>query len=132
MTDIAVVALVQGGRVLLVHRHPGRENYPDCWDLPGGHVEEGEPPAVAAVRECREELGVELSNVIPVATYEMHSGLRKHVFVATQWLGTPDNCAPDEHDAMSWFTLEQAKALDMADPDCLPNVFAALDGSGRL
>ena len=43
-------ALLRDGRVLLVHRHPLRENYPDCWDLPGGHVESGETPTEAARR----------------------------------------------------------------------------------
>lgn len=34
MICIAVVALVQDGHVLLVHRRPDRENYPDCWAFP--------------------------------------------------------------------------------------------------
>ena len=49
------------GLVLLVHRHPLREWYPDCWDLVGGHVEKGESPGEAVIRECLEELGVHLS-----------------------------------------------------------------------
>ena len=32
------------GRVLMVHRHPDRRWYPDCWDLIGGHIEPGESP----------------------------------------------------------------------------------------
>ena len=34
---------VRDGLVLLVHRHPSRRWYPDCWDLVGGHV--GTDPA---------------------------------------------------------------------------------------
>jgi len=34
--------------------------YPDTWDVPGGHVEEGERPEECIVREMREEIGVEL------------------------------------------------------------------------
>lgn len=34
--------LVRGTEVLLGHRSPGRRWYPDVWDLPGGHVEDGE------------------------------------------------------------------------------------------
>ena len=58
---IAVAVLVRNGLVLLVHRHPLREWYPDCWDLVGGHVEKGESPGEAVIRECFEELGVHLS-----------------------------------------------------------------------
>ena len=42
------------GRVLLVE-----PTYKDYWDIPGGYVETGETPAQAAVREVREELGIE-------------------------------------------------------------------------
>ena len=57
---IAVAALVRDGLVLLVHRHPSRQWYPDCWDLVGGHVEAGESARDAVVRECFEELGVSI------------------------------------------------------------------------
>jgi 8-oxo-dGTP diphosphatase len=43
------------GRVLL-----GRRDRPPIWNLPGGGVEEGEAPWDAAVREVREEVGVEV------------------------------------------------------------------------
>ena len=34
--------------------------FPDCWDLIGGHVEEGETPEQALIREYGEELGLTL------------------------------------------------------------------------
>jgi 8-oxo-dGTP pyrophosphatase MutT (NUDIX family) len=42
-------------RILLVD-----PNYKPDWDLPGGMVEANEPPHLAAQREIREELGIEL------------------------------------------------------------------------
>ncbi len=45
----------------------GKKNvYPAYWDIPGGRVEDGELPRDAAIRECREEVGleVELENII--------------------------------------------------------------------
>ncbi|MGV9763186.1 NUDIX domain-containing protein [Micromonospora tulbaghiae] len=39
---IVTAVLRDGDRVLLCHRSAGRRHYPDVWDLPGGHVEEGE------------------------------------------------------------------------------------------
>ena len=48
------IVLDDQGRVLLVrHRNHGR------WLQPGGSIEPGEDPAAAALREIREETGVE-------------------------------------------------------------------------
>jgi 8-oxo-dGTP diphosphatase len=35
---------------------------PDFWDIPGGTLEDGEDPAEGAVRETKEETGIEISN----------------------------------------------------------------------
>jgi 8-oxo-dGTP pyrophosphatase MutT (NUDIX family) len=46
------------GRMLLV-----RQRYSPGWHFPGGGVGRGEPPADAAIRECREEVGLQSSGV---------------------------------------------------------------------
>ena len=54
----AGVLLVREGRVLLVRR--GAEPGMGRWDIPGGFLEENETPEDGAVREIREELGLDL------------------------------------------------------------------------
>lgn len=73
-----------------------------------------------------------MTRVVRVAEYEVIGGRHKDVFVATQWSGTPSNCAPDEHDDLSWFTMEQAKVLTVAETDCLPFAFTARGDGGRV
>jgi 8-oxo-dGTP diphosphatase len=46
----------QAGRVLLV-----KPNYRDYWSLPGGMLEDGEPPHVGCAREVAEEIGLTIT-----------------------------------------------------------------------
>jgi ADP-ribose pyrophosphatase YjhB (NUDIX family) len=59
----AIVAVIEGDRVLLTRRHDF-----EVWCLPGGHVDDGESLAGAAMREVREETGlaVELTHLVGV------------------------------------------------------------------
>jgi hypothetical protein len=58
-------ALVKiGDQYLLIKRTPikrGKPNsLPEYWDIPGGMVEEGETPSIAAVRETKEEVNLDV------------------------------------------------------------------------
>ncbi|WP_116947194.1 NUDIX domain-containing protein [Jiangella endophytica] len=113
---VAVAVLADGGRVLMCHRRADRSWYPDVWDFPGGHLEDGESAAEAARRECGEELGIEAGTA--------HRELARWVerdeditFVQLlTWDGTPHNRAPEEHDDVRWFTLAEAVELTLPDP----------------
>lgn len=50
-----------GGRVALV-----RNTYREGWSLPGGVVDDNEPPSAACVRELGEELGYEVRRLGPL------------------------------------------------------------------
>lgn len=56
---VAAAVVIRDGLVLLTRRMKG-VHLADLWEFPGGKLEPGEAPEDAVVRECREELGVEL------------------------------------------------------------------------
>ena len=127
MHDVVMALLRRGDRVLLCHRSPDREWFPDVWDFPGGHVEPGERPADAFVRELAEELGVTVAAPVdpPFRTLD-DPDLRAALWVITTWDGEPSNDSPDEHDEIGWFTGDEASRLRLVDDRSLPLIERAL------
>lgn len=132
--DLVAGLLRRGGRVLLAHRSPHRSWYPDCWDVPGGHLEPGEDPVDGLVRELSEELGVAVdlppgappwTTVSTVAT----AGHRLAVWLVDRWEGEPASVDPAEHDTIAWFDaagLDAVPAASFSDPGLPPLVRLAL------
>lgn len=110
----AYVFLVDGDRVLLQMRE-GTGYYDGWWAAAAaGHVDPGESVLTGAVRETREEIGVEVaeSDLEPITA--MHrtapTGLpvdqRLDVFfVARRWRGIP-SLQEDKASALEWFPLD--------------------------
>ena len=116
MHKVVVAALVREGRVLLVHRSPNRRAYPGVWDLPGGHIEAGETELAALTREMHEELGVRIATASAIHLCRLEAGsggesLRLSGWLVDEWLGTPTNVAPDEHDDIRWFRPDELPPL---------------------
>ncbi|MEU4390763.1 NUDIX domain-containing protein [Kribbella sp. NPDC023855] len=124
--SIAVALLLRDGLVLLVHRHPSRRWYPDCWDLVGGHVKAGELPHQAVGRECLEEIGVQVYDPVPIPMTITDPALDVHAFLVTRWDGEPVNLAPEEHDELRWFRPGELAGLKLAHPAGLPSLLSAV------
>jgi 8-oxo-dGTP diphosphatase len=58
MSYRAAIILLQDNQIALIERHRAGQHY---FTFPGGHVEPGETPEQAAVRETREELGMDVT-----------------------------------------------------------------------
>lgn len=109
---VVVGALVREGRVLLVHRRRDKRARPDLWDLPGGLIEPGESELDALTRELHEELGVLVAAGSASHLGRLTAGPAEEpallsAWLVREWLGTPRNDAPEEHDDLGWFGLEE-------------------------
>ncbi|NIA25562.1 MAG: NUDIX domain-containing protein, partial [Gammaproteobacteria bacterium] len=92
MIDHRVVAGLfrSGHRILLCHRRWDRCWYPDVWDLPGGHVRDGEDPRQALVRELGEELGVRVDPPTDAALAvirDTDAGFEMSIWLVNVWEG---------------------------------------------
>ena len=116
MHAVVLGALVCEGRVLLVHRSATKRAYPDVWDLPGGLIETGESELSALTRELHEELGVLIAKRSTSLLCRLTAGPAESPALVSAWLvrdwqGTPANAAPEEHDDIGWFRLEELPPL---------------------
>lgn len=82
IAGVSVIVTNLSGDVLLLKHSYG----PDVWSLPGGGLGKGEDPLEAALREVREELGLELPRIEAIGTLEEElsgSPHTAHLFAAT-------------------------------------------------
>jgi 8-oxo-dGTP diphosphatase len=103
------VALLRDGRVLAARRPPG-PNSRGGWEFPGGKVEPGESDRQAAVREVREELGLEVlvgSSLGP----DQRAGERYlfRVYVGRVLHGEP---VLHEHSEVRWLAADELYDVD--------------------
>ncbi|MEU4378257.1 NUDIX domain-containing protein [Micromonospora echinofusca] len=118
MHVVVTGALVENGAVLLVHRRPTKRVYPDVWDLPGGLVEAGESELQALAREMHEELGVHIAVESASRLGVLHTGsgedaVHVGVWQIGDWVGSPTNRAPDEHDDIAWVGISELGGLPL-------------------
>ena len=120
-TDRGVgVLVVQDGRFLCGTRLKG-----GSFGGPGGHIEAGESPEDAAIRETQEEFGITPKDLMPVAFL---SDLKppycpSHVFLCTDFDGSI-RCADGEMSSPGLITAEKVAELSTQNPERLFPPFA--------
>lgn len=93
-------AILEAGRLLAAQRIEPPE-LAGWWEFPGGKVEPGESDEAALVRECREELGIEIELGERVGgDWPMRSGLVMRVWTARVIDGEARPL--EDHSAIRW------------------------------
>lgn len=116
MTDV-VAALIWDGDRFLACQRPAHKKRGLLWEFVGGKVEPGETKEQALIRECREELDVQI-RVGEVFMEVIHEYpdlfVRLTLFNATIVSGTPKLL---EHNDMRWITTAEIDSLDFCPAD---------------
>ncbi|GAA3872174.1 hypothetical protein GCM10022243_41770 [Saccharothrix violaceirubra] len=107
-------AVVRGDRLLVQQRGFPAE-VAGKWELPGGRVEVGEDDRAAVVRECREELGVEVKARQQVGLdVPLKADLLLRVYAADLINGEP---VAEEHQGVRWVRVDELADLDWLPAD---------------
>ncbi|RJL33383.1 (deoxy)nucleoside triphosphate pyrophosphohydrolase [Bailinhaonella thermotolerans] len=113
-------AIVAGGRLLAAQRAEPPE-LAGGWEFPGGKVDPGESDEQALIRECREELGVEIALGARVGgDWRLGGDYVMRVWLATLVAGTPE---AREHLALRWLRPDELYDVEWL-PGDLPIVEA--------
>lgn len=127
-----VAALIWDGDRFLICQRPAHKARGLLWEFVGGKVEPGETRQDALIRECREELGIQLSvgevymevdHVYPDIT------IRLILFHAAIASGEPQKL---EHNDIRWITPAQIPDYDFcpADQDILKKIMGDYNAIG--
>ncbi len=117
MKDATLCYIFDRGKVLLQKKAPGKFGE-GKWNAPGGKLKFAEPPHKAAVREVREETGLEVAGLKQAGALNfMEEGgkwFTVHVFVAEGFSGEPVNRGEGE---LQWFPVNVLPYDDMWEDD---------------
>ena len=116
MTEV-VAALIWEGERFLAARRPAHKARGLLWEFVGGKVESGESKKAALIRECREELGIELAvGDAYMDVTHVYPDLSVHLtlFHASIAAGTPQLL---EHCELRWITPAEIDGLDFCPAD---------------
>jgi 8-oxo-dGTP diphosphatase len=107
----AGVLVEREGKVLLVRQRAGPCQ--GMWTFPAGFVDFGEEPAAAAVRECREETGleVEITGLLDVIAGREHERGADLVIVYYARLIGGEPQAGDDVDEVAFFASDELPPL---------------------
>jgi 8-oxo-dGTP diphosphatase len=119
--------IMHGDQVLLLHGAPTKRIWPNKYNGVGGHVEADEDIYTSAVREMREETGLEVADArlrgIVNVDVGQETGIIVFVFTARA-LRQDVRSSPEG--TLEWVKQDQIKTLDLVEdlPDLLPKVLA--------
>ena len=113
LNGAAGILLVRGTQILLQHRAPWVHNG-DTWGIPGGARDSHESVLEAAIREAKEETGIDPVHLTPIQTFSDDHGSWRYdtvIAYANDDLGAHE--LNDESHEVRWVNIERVEELPL-------------------
>ena len=113
LNGAAGILLVRGTQILLQHRAPWVHNG-DTWGIPGGARDSHESVLEAAIREAKEETGIDPVHLTPIQTFsDDHGSWRYDTVIAYANDELVAHELNDESHEVRWVEIEKVDELSL-------------------
>ena len=113
LNGAAGILLIRGTQILLQHRAPWVHNG-DTWGIPGGARDSHESVLEAAMREAKEETGIDPEHVTPIQTFsDDHGSWRYDTVIAYAKDQLVAHELNDESHEVRWVEIDQVEELTL-------------------
>ena len=125
MIQLAGNIIIEEGKILLLYRKDEKH-----WEAPGGKVEENESPTQTAVREAKEEIGINIELERPFYTGEFQH--EDQIYEWNGYISKIEEGRPeiqeDKFKELKWFSAEDLSECE----ELAPNIRMVESGILRL
>ncbi len=101
------IAVILDQHRFLIQKRPSKGHLAGMWEFPGGKIKNGESPGQAVIRECREELNINVKTIKKLKmvshTYS-HFRIKLNVFLCGIKSGEPKSM---NQQPIKWITVDQ-------------------------
>jgi 8-oxo-dGTP diphosphatase len=113
LNGAAGILLVRGTQILLQHRAPWVHNG-DTWGIPGGARDSHESVLEAAIREAKEETGIDPVHLTPIQTFsDDHGSWRYDTVIAHASDDLVAHELNDESHEVRWVEIDEVDELTL-------------------
>ena len=112
---VKTVIVDSNNKILLLQRSD-KTSSPHSWDFGGGGVDKSENPIDSAIREAKEETGLDVYDLRPLTTYLDTNSKDEAVIISfTARTNNSEVKLSWEHEAFRWLTLEELQEIQLPD-----------------